>query len=166
MSSFVVEIVGWGVLKDELLKVIGREGLGMYVRLLGGMSRERVLEKYRTSDIFCLPTIRESGGTAILEAMSCGLPIITSDYGGPAYFVTQECGIKIPVTRHADYVEKLAGALGYLTENAAVRERMGIAARERAKTEFSLQALEKKVMSAYGMVMKESTPGRKYGGCL
>lgn len=152
MRNFEVEIVGWGPLKDELLKAIDQDDLGTYVRLTGGRSREEVRKKFRESDIFCLPTLRESGGTAILEAMACGLPIITSDCGGPAYLVTQECGIRLPVTDYTTYVRELADALGHLIQNHAVRKQMGDAARKRAKAEFSLQALEEKILRAYRMV--------------
>ena len=33
------------------------------------------------SDIYCLPTLKDPGGNAILEAMSCGLPVISTNYG-------------------------------------------------------------------------------------
>ena len=79
-------------MRGRLGELISDHGLEDCVSLLGHVARRELLNEYQQSDIFCLPTLREPGGTAILEAMACCLPVVTSDYGGPHYCVTDECG--------------------------------------------------------------------------
>jgi glycosyltransferase involved in cell wall biosynthesis len=52
----------------------------------------------RDSDVFVMPSLRECGGTAILEAMALGKPVVTTDWGGPADYVTPECGLLVSPT--------------------------------------------------------------------
>jgi glycosyltransferase involved in cell wall biosynthesis len=114
-----------------------------------------MLKLYQNSDIFCLPTLREPGGTAILEAMACALPIITSNYGGPKYSVTEDCGTKIEVKDCEQYIRDLADALIKLINDSSLRLKMGLCARQRVEQEFSLIALEKKLIDLYKDFLEE-----------
>jgi len=148
-NSFVVEIAGGGPLKSKVDSLSEKYGLKRHVKLLGRLSKFELLHKYQNSDVFCLPTLREPGGTAILEAMACGLPVVTSNYGGPAYSVTDECGIKIEVTDYETYIKDLKNALIRLINNREERTRLGKNARKRVEQEFSVQAVEKKLCRIY-----------------
>jgi len=102
------------------------------VSLLGQIARRELFTKYQESDIFCLPTLREAGGGAILEAMACGLPIVTSDYGGPRCSVTDDCSIRIEMVDSREYVADLSPALERSARNEDLRRSMGQRARQRA----------------------------------
>jgi glycosyltransferase involved in cell wall biosynthesis len=159
VNNFLIQIAGAGSLFQKMKTSIQRRGLSQYVSLIGHLSKSDLLERYRNADIFCLPTLREPGGTAILEAMACGLPIITSNYGGPSYTVTNECGIKIEVHNEAQYTHDLSRALQYLIlSNTDVRLRMGKAARQRAITEYSLTAIERKIHALYDEIISHIPP--------
>lgn len=82
--------------------------------------------------------------------MAAGLPITTSDYGGPKYSVTDDCGIKIPVDNYDTYVRNLAEAIIKLAEDEPLRRKMGEAARERVRDKFSLEALKRRIPEIYG----------------
>ncbi len=147
VGNFAVEVAGSGPLLKRARAFMDAYGLKRHVRFLGKLSRPELLLKYRESDIFCLPTLREPGGNVILEAMACGLPVITTNYGGPAYSVVEDCGIKIDLSDYSQYVKDLADALIYLIQNDDVRLAMGKAARRRVEKEFSLQALEGRLLN-------------------
>lgn len=146
-------IYGDGPLKERVKNKIVRFGLSNSIILCGHVYRAELIRALKQSDIFCLPTIRENGGGSILEAMAAGLPIITSDYGGPKYSVTEECGIKIKVDDYDQYVNDLAEAIIKLASDESLRLRMGRNARKRVEEEFSLEALEKKVIKIYEEVL-------------
>lgn len=142
-------MAGSGDLFNALKTYIIEHGLHDTVRLAGGLNRDEVISLLQHSDIFCLPTLREPGGVAILEAMSCGLPIITTDYGGPSFSVTDECGIKIKPTNFPQYVDDLVQAILHLADDRQLRREMGTKARQRAIDHFSPSSFEKKVIALY-----------------
>jgi glycosyltransferase involved in cell wall biosynthesis len=148
-TDFIVEIAGEGPLETQIKELIDKYSLAKYINFLGKLSKQEMLRAYQDCDIFCLPTLREPGGTAILEAMSCGLPIITSNYGGPKYSVADDCGIKIDLISPQDYIQKLAKALAFLIKNDDLRKKMGEKARKRAEDEFSVAAMEPKIRNVY-----------------
>ena len=49
------------------------------VKFSGFVTRDQLAEKYYESDAFVFPTLGEGYGLVVLEAMSCGLPVISSD---------------------------------------------------------------------------------------
>lgn len=153
IRDFIVEVVGTGPLYEKTANQIDRAGITKYVTLLGGVPKNKLISMYQRADIFCLPTIRENGGTAILEAMACGLPIITSNYGGPSYSVNEDCGIKIEVKNEEQYVCDLTKALAQLIRDIEGRQRMGRCSRERAVNEYSIAALEEKINRLYDEVL-------------
>jgi glycosyltransferase involved in cell wall biosynthesis len=147
--------VGDGSSTSYLRKLAKKSNLNGRVEFLGQKQRNQVMDILNKSDIFCLPTLREPGGVSILEAMACELPVITTNYGGPAYSVTEDCGLKIEPTNYDDYVKNLEKALVYLIENPKERIRMGKNGRKRIIAEFSPKAVEKKIIKVYKEVLHE-----------
>jgi glycosyltransferase involved in cell wall biosynthesis len=131
--------------------------LGGHIHLAGKVSLGEVKRRLQESDIFCLPTIREPGGGAILEAMATGLPVITSDYGGPKFSVNEKCGIKIAVKSYDQYVHDLAQAIILLATDERLRMQMGARARQRVLEEFSVEAFQRKLFAVYDEVLAESS---------
>jgi len=74
-------IVGDGPEREFLLKKINNDNL-FNVSLLGRKSPQEVRRLYQLSDAFLLTSTQEGTPTSILEAMACGLPILTTDAGG------------------------------------------------------------------------------------
>jgi glycosyltransferase involved in cell wall biosynthesis len=66
------------------------------------MNREDLFEEYRKYDVLLFPSLRDSGGMVVLEAMSKGLPVICLDLGGPGQIVDETCGIKIPTYKQKE----------------------------------------------------------------
>lgn len=79
-SNVHYAIAGVGDKKDNLLKLANELGVSERVHLLG--YRKDILELNHMADVFCFPSLREGLGIAAIEAMACGLPIITSNVHG------------------------------------------------------------------------------------
>lgn len=73
-------VVGIGDQADALRNLAKELGVAKQVHLLG--YRQDVAELCHTADIFCFPSQREGLGLAAMEAMSCGLPLLTSNVHG------------------------------------------------------------------------------------
>jgi len=101
------------------------------VRWHGAQAAPAVADVMRASDVFCLPSVRESGGAVLLEAMACGVPVIGMDFGGPAEIVDAEVGWKVAMPDAETAVAGLAAALREAQDDAAGRRQRGRRAHDR-----------------------------------
>ena len=142
-------IIGEGEKRRELKDFIFKNKLKEKVKLLGELEREEVFEVLRNSDIFVLPSNWEGFPYTILEAMSCGLPVIASDVGGVSEIVDENCGILI---ERGDK-EGLKKALEKLIENSSLLLKLGENAKKRVKEEFSLEKMLKETEELYKLLI-------------
>jgi len=75
-------IIGDGVLKSKLEKKVAKLGIQDKVIFAGRINHKELLKHYSTADIFLLLSSYENFSNAVLEAMSCGLPIVVTNVGG------------------------------------------------------------------------------------
>jgi glycosyltransferase involved in cell wall biosynthesis len=101
------------------------------------------------ADIFCLPSYREGFGSVIIEAAACGLPSVASRiYGLTDAVVHGETGLLFP----PGDIESLFQAIVSLMENPMLRNRMGKAARNRARDLFDQKRLTRSMVEEYFML--------------
>ena len=62
------------------------------VRFVGPVGPEKLRELYRQSDVFVFPSFFEGFGLVILEAMACGLPVISSECSAGPDVLDDACG--------------------------------------------------------------------------
>ena len=99
----------------------------------GWLSRTEAAQVLRDADVFVMPSLRECGGTAILEAMAMGKPIITTNWGGPADYVDSSCGILVDPSSKDAFIDGLAAAMIRLASSPELREALGQAGRRRIR---------------------------------
>jgi len=110
-------------------------GLGAQVRLAGALGEEAVLEELRAAHVLALTSFGpgEAAPVAVMEAMACGLAVVVSRIGGTADMIDDgRDGLLVPQRDEA----AIAAALGRLAGDAALRARLGRAARARAVASF------------------------------
>jgi glycosyltransferase involved in cell wall biosynthesis len=78
----VLLMVGEGPLRGRIEEFAVEHGLRNQIVLPGYVQQQRLLAFYSAADVFVLPSTYESFGAVIIEAMSCGLPIITTETVG------------------------------------------------------------------------------------
>jgi glycosyltransferase involved in cell wall biosynthesis len=114
-------------LRDIQEKAI-RLGIGDRVRFLG--QRSDVPSLLAAADIFSQPNLgAEPFGIVFIEALSAGLPVVTTAMGGPEEIIDESCGLVAP-PGNADLV---AASLRRLIESADLRSRLGQHGPERAR---------------------------------
>ena len=143
-----ISIIGDGP-KLKQLKEFIKETKLEGINLLGSMSKTKVLETLKKSDIFVLISDWEGFPYTIIEAMSCGLPVIASDVGGIREAINNECGILV---KRGDQQE-IKHALERLLENPSLIKEMGRNAKERLEKEFSLDKMLRETEQVYKKVI-------------
>ncbi|RMF46288.1 MAG: glycosyltransferase, partial [Bacteroidetes bacterium] len=109
----------------------------------GVWPRERLPDLYRQVHGFVFPTLLDSFGLVLLEAMACGLPVIaTTHSGGPDLIAEGQEGYLVPPFS----VEALMEAIERLYQlKPEERAAMGAAARKKVETNWTLAHYEKRV---------------------
>ncbi|WP_462322964.1 glycosyltransferase family 4 protein, partial [Halochromatium sp.] len=131
-------------------------GLGDAVDFAGQQPLAEVHRFMANAHCFCLPSVRESGGAVLLEAMASARPVIAVDYGGPAELVDEQVGRKIPATGNAEAIADIEAALADLAEHPDDWRRRGEIGRERVKTRFSWEAKMDAAIALYQDVLGSS----------
>jgi glycosyltransferase involved in cell wall biosynthesis len=120
-----LDLIGGGVLEPKVKSLIKQYKLEEVTRLCGWISRPEAVRIVRESDVFVMPSLRECGGTAILEAMALGKPIITTNWGGPADYVNASCGVLVDPDSEPAFVHGLAAAMVRLARSPEIRKSLG-----------------------------------------
>ncbi|MCT0229497.1 glycosyltransferase family 4 protein [Synechococcus sp. CS-1324] len=94
---------------------------------LGQVPRRQIREEFRRADLFVLPTLAEGMALVHLEAMACGLPVITTPQCGSVVRDGVE-GFLVPMGQSVPLADRLEQLLG----DRSLRNRLGAAARLRA----------------------------------
>jgi L-malate glycosyltransferase len=142
--------VGDGPDRSECQALARELGVAQHVRFLGKQSELAAL--LAASDIFMIPSGNESFGLSALEAMACGVPVISSDVGGlPEVNVHGETGYVVPMGD----IEMLAQRIRELLENEPLRRQMGDASLVRATTMFSIENLIPRYEDLYDSVLSK-----------
>ena len=84
-------------LENEILRKAGNRSSQILASSPTG--QQEMVQLYNSADAFVLPTRAEGWGLPILEAMSCGLPVIVTNYSGPTDYLTEQIAYPIPIEK-------------------------------------------------------------------
>jgi phosphatidylinositol alpha-mannosyltransferase len=111
---------------------------------------------YTAADIHCTPCSRASFGMVLLEAMSCGRPVVASRISG--FQLVMEHGRHGLMISPADASERFAEGLLYLLDRPAERARMGREGRRTAVTRYSWAKVARQLEDYYVGLMRGTDP--------
>lgn len=138
-------MVGDGLLRREVESEIERSGVGDRMTLAG--VRPDVPEVFRALDVAVVTSYREGCCNAILEAMATGLPVVATAVGGNPDIVEEGgTGRLFP---HGDVAAGADAILGLLSHPGEAA-RLGARAVERARRDFSMEAMVRATTDLYG----------------
>ena len=124
--------------------------------LLGRGVRIRVYTRawLQALELFTLPSWGEEGvPQAILQAMACGLPVVSTTVGAITEAVTD--GVTGLIVPPRD-VPALGGALARLRDDAALRARLGAAGRDRAVADFGIERMLASMEAVFRSVIDQA----------
>lgn len=121
------------------------------VVFLGKLSKDKIKKLYQASDLFVLPSVSEGFPVSIQEAMSCGLPIITTnDIGYSSYNLDSSLFYLLNNPTHVSVKNSIKKILG----SSEVMERMSVYSREYAVTNFNWDSKINVLLDIYSNVIK------------
>lgn len=91
------KIVGSGKYKTQLVKLAGDLNISDKVEFISKLPQSDLYDEYRKAHVFLFPSLHDSGGFVVIEAMAHALPVICLDKGGPPVFVGKGTQNVIPV---------------------------------------------------------------------
>jgi len=152
--KFRLVVVGAGPGRERVERLISRTHLDNHCTFLGSLTYDRMPEVFRAADVFVLPSIatpewQEQFGMSIIEAMSCGTPVVTTLSGA----IPEITGDTAALCQPNDFVS-LYERIRDLAVNPEKRAAMGISAREHAVARFTLEDFAKNLAAVYGRLAK------------
>jgi glycosyltransferase involved in cell wall biosynthesis len=147
-TNWEIHLVGDGPYRQELEKLA--QGLKMPVIFHGWLDQKdpRFTRLFEESSIFVFPSEAENFPTVLLEALSAGLAVITSDAGGCPE-VVGDAGLIFPSGK----VENLRTHLLNLVQDAAKRQQFSLAARKRAE-QFAWPQITQQYLDVFNLLKK------------
>lgn len=148
-SGWQVVVVGDGPYRDRLDAHLARLALTDAIRFVG--QQQDVVPWLQAMDLFTLPSYGEEGvPQAIMQAMACALPVVTTTVGAIPEAV--EAGVTgLIVTPRS--VPELAAALARLRDDAPLRARLGAAGHARAVQRFGLDPMLDRMEAVFRAVL-------------
>src|SRR5450830_221891 len=143
-------IIGDGPLEQYLRALSESLGLREKVFFKGFLPQQELLDCYQESEVFIFPSLHDSSGNVVVEALSRGLPVICLDLGGPKYFVNAACARVIP---SADVgVDQLCVLLADRIVEMATDPDLRTAMSEAAFTKAETLGWESQAFRAYDLI--------------
>lgn len=151
-----VELAGDGPLREELVGNVEKLGLRDRVTFLGLVPHEKLLQRMRAGDwnILVLPSIVTDSGekegipVAIIEAMSCRVPVVSTVTGGiPELFEGVDDALLVPPRDSA----ALAEAIERLVKDPGLRKRLVEAGRRRVEESFAVDRVAEELAKRFAM---------------
>lgn len=152
--NYQVRIVGDGPELSHLQKRCKKNGnLSKHVYFTGAIPYTKMECEYIKADVFIMPSIRETTGTVLLEAMSKGIPVITINKFGGAILFDKNTGWLYNGNNKEQYVENLKSAILECILNPNEIVRKGKNACKKAEN-YTWQEKNKKYQKIYKKLLE------------
>jgi len=137
-------VIGEPKKEGVIEKLVAKLGIGDIVRFTGRIANEDFADYYSKSTIAVVPSLYEGFGIPALEAMACGVPLISTS-GGALPEVVGDAGMIVEPAN----AKALADAITYLLNNPQERKRYAHAGLERVGSVFSWPKAAQEVTEVY-----------------
>jgi glycosyltransferase involved in cell wall biosynthesis len=133
-------------------------GIGEWVRRPGWVEQDELAAFYALADALLLPSLFESCGLPVLEAMAAGCPVVTADRYG-----TKELAEGAAVLVDPESVDAIAAGVRRILDDSALREEMIAAGRARSRT-FTWERCARNTLAVLGRLASGDTLKASVGG--
>jgi glycosyltransferase involved in cell wall biosynthesis len=140
--------------QEEYAKELSKQvGIEDRIQWMGSCPNKQVIEEMRNADLFLFTSVNEDTSTVVLEAISNRLPVLCFDTCGMSAVITEQVGIKIPLSTPEQSIKDFANRIAYLYDHRNTLVAMSQNCQQRAE-ELSWENKAKKMMSLYEDVLK------------
>jgi glycosyltransferase involved in cell wall biosynthesis len=143
ITGFGITIGGEGPYRPELERKTSELGLTDRVHFLGELNRQQAHQQMQNCDVFVLPSLGETFGVVLGEALACGKPVISTYCGGPEFIVTPETGVLVK----KGSAEELANAMSHFIRKEINFETTRI--RKSVEERFGVEAFLNQISQVY-----------------
>ncbi len=128
-------LVGAGPEGRRWRRLCQKLGIAHAVEWNGWMHQSELASVYRSHHVLLFPSLHDSSGGVVLDAMSYGLPVVCFDLGGPGVLVTENSGILVTTARRSrqQLVAALADAMKILADQPDTLRAVQLGALARAR---------------------------------
>jgi glycosyltransferase involved in cell wall biosynthesis len=154
-----LDILGDGPMRKSLEKKTVDAGLTATVKFHGWLPQPVCATLLGSADIFVLPSLYECGGAVVLEAMASGLPVIATNWGGPADYLDSSCGLLVEPQSPGALVAHLTDAMLKLATDAPLARQMGAAGRAKVERDFDWQRKIDQILQIYSDTIDRARSG-------
>ncbi len=152
-------LVGEGDEERSLRQQVGHLGLSERVRFVGPVPHRAVGDWYRAADLFVFPSVSETQGLVVLEAMAHGLPVLAIRSVGTSDFIEDGASGALAEASEGEFIRRLLGLL----RDGASRARYAELGRTRAM-QFSAEASTRLLLAAYDRLLMRGAPRAAVAG--
>ncbi len=142
-------IIGSGRDEPWVRDLARRSGIEPQIDWIPWMAQQDLMRKYREHDVLLFPSLHDSSGNVVLEAMTCGLPVICINLGGPGEMVHSDFGISVPAGSVQQVIAALSEALTGLANDPDRRVEMARQAHLHARERFSWRRQAQRMTGFY-----------------
>ena len=133
-SNFRLVLAGSSSPPTDFWELADRLGVSSFITYVARPNKSELVDIYQKASVFALTSNEEGLGIAILEAMACGIPVVSTQSGGPDGIITNDVdGYLSPI---AD-CQSIAMNLAEILKNPDKNSRMGFSARKTIKTRYA-----------------------------
>ena len=138
----------------HLKKLAARLGLSEEIVFGGTMSREDYQQELGKTHVYLLPSMRETVGLTMLEAMMAGCVPVVADNGGPRFAVAEDCGYRISVASRNRMADEIAKVIVTIERDRKIISEKGQLASKRVAAYFTEENYRQTVNEVYQSLVK------------
>ncbi len=150
-----LEVIGDGPMRAPWTALAASLGIADRVRWIGWLPQPQCAQLLHGAQALVLPSIYECGGAVVLEAMACGIPVITTAWGGPADYLDPTCGILVNPSNPESITQGFADAMRTLIADPEMRLSLGTAGRKRVELLFDWNQKVDQILHIYRQSLHE-----------
>jgi glycosyltransferase involved in cell wall biosynthesis len=152
--DFLYTIAGEGPEREHLQRLARKQKLDRQVRFVSRLARADYVAELAQTQICLLPSLRDSAGITLMEAMLAGCVPVVLDLGGPAEIVDSSNGIKITATTPEEGIRGIGDAILRLASNPEKLDTFGKNASAHVAANYSFAKYRSEIEKIYERVTK------------
>ena len=132
--DFKLCVSGKGPDREYLISIVQKLNMMKYVHFLGWLTSEQLADIQTEADVYVFTSLHETTGTALMEMMALGKPLVVVDHAGPGEIIADGCALSVPVDKGVESaINSCANHIITLARDPDARKRYA----EAAKTKLS-----------------------------